>query len=482
MIYIKKIHLENFQSHKNTTLIFDRGLNVILGNSDSGKTAILRAIKWAIYNEPQGDYFIMQGTNKVLVEIEFSNGAIVKRLKSSSKNNYYLKLPDEEEQIFEAFGRSVPQEIIDVTGMYKISLTDDKSSILNIAEQLDGPFLLNQVPSVRASAIGRLVSVNYIDDALRDTVREDKSVNNNIKILEKNKDELESKIKEFDYLKDLEVSYNSLKDISRTIKEKSNKLKLFKTSNISLREIDKEIKVINDNLVKLPNIKILSDLVERLTNISYKHKYLKNLCGRLENVDSKICTEKKYLYKFKDLISFEDLVFKLINNLQVYEKFTNLYNRYLTINGDYNKTNSLAKDLVNVQKIHIIYSDLDNKLRYLKVLKTYNSTLYNIEDSLTKGNDFISNFNNLNTAFELFNVLNIKSKLLFDIKSFGEKLLILNKNIKEEENIKNNIINKIKSYSNDYEKTILNMGICPFCYNKITEESIKHIKEHIQEE
>ena len=81
MIYITKVHLENFQSHKNTSLEFDRGLNVILGNSDSGKTAILRAIKWALYNEPQGDYFIMQGQNQVLVEIEFSNGAIIKRLK-----------------------------------------------------------------------------------------------------------------------------------------------------------------------------------------------------------------------------------------------------------------------------------------------------------------------------------------------------------------------------------------------------------------
>ena len=50
MIYIKKIELHNFQSHEYTEMEFDRGLNVILGNSDVGKTAILRAIKWALYN------------------------------------------------------------------------------------------------------------------------------------------------------------------------------------------------------------------------------------------------------------------------------------------------------------------------------------------------------------------------------------------------------------------------------------------------
>ena len=51
MIYLKRVRLENFQSHKNSIIDFDRGLNVIVGPSDSGKSAIIRAIKWALYNE-----------------------------------------------------------------------------------------------------------------------------------------------------------------------------------------------------------------------------------------------------------------------------------------------------------------------------------------------------------------------------------------------------------------------------------------------
>ena len=65
MIAIDKIILENFQSHKYSELEFVEGLNAIIGSTDSGKTAIFRAIKWALYNEPQGDYFVREGEEYV---------------------------------------------------------------------------------------------------------------------------------------------------------------------------------------------------------------------------------------------------------------------------------------------------------------------------------------------------------------------------------------------------------------------------------
>ena len=58
MRYIKKIILENFQSHKYSVIELNEELNVIVGPSDSGKSAIIRGLKWALYNEPSGDYFI----------------------------------------------------------------------------------------------------------------------------------------------------------------------------------------------------------------------------------------------------------------------------------------------------------------------------------------------------------------------------------------------------------------------------------------
>ncbi|MFR9297315.1 MAG: AAA family ATPase, partial [Aedoeadaptatus pacaensis] len=46
MNFIEKIILVNFQSHVYSELSLSRGVNVIVGPSDSGKTAIMRALRW----------------------------------------------------------------------------------------------------------------------------------------------------------------------------------------------------------------------------------------------------------------------------------------------------------------------------------------------------------------------------------------------------------------------------------------------------
>lgn len=51
---IKSIELKNIQSHENTRLDFDKGINVIVGSSNNGKSAILRGLYWARYNRPLG--------------------------------------------------------------------------------------------------------------------------------------------------------------------------------------------------------------------------------------------------------------------------------------------------------------------------------------------------------------------------------------------------------------------------------------------
>ena len=51
---ITKISIKNIQSHKNSTLELSPGINAIVGSSNNGKSAILRAFYWARYNRPLG--------------------------------------------------------------------------------------------------------------------------------------------------------------------------------------------------------------------------------------------------------------------------------------------------------------------------------------------------------------------------------------------------------------------------------------------
>jgi len=66
---IKQLTIKNFQSHKKTKLEFSDGVNIIIGQSDSGKTAIIRALNWVVNNKPSGDSFRSHWGGDTNVEI-----------------------------------------------------------------------------------------------------------------------------------------------------------------------------------------------------------------------------------------------------------------------------------------------------------------------------------------------------------------------------------------------------------------------------
>lgn len=48
MKQITNLLIENFQSHSRSEFDFGKGLTVIIGPSDNGKSAVLRAMRWAL--------------------------------------------------------------------------------------------------------------------------------------------------------------------------------------------------------------------------------------------------------------------------------------------------------------------------------------------------------------------------------------------------------------------------------------------------
>ena len=85
---VRKVILTNFQSHKLTTFYLEDGLNIISGSNDNGKTACARALSWVLHNSPIEDVIRRQNniqTKFCQVEIEFFDGAIIKRYKSISQ-------------------------------------------------------------------------------------------------------------------------------------------------------------------------------------------------------------------------------------------------------------------------------------------------------------------------------------------------------------------------------------------------------------
>ncbi|HZK18111.1 MAG TPA: AAA family ATPase, partial [Clostridia bacterium] len=168
----KKIILENFQSHAFTEINLHKGLNVITGESDRGKSAVIRALNWLIYNEPRGADFIRAGERECRVTVYLEDGGSVQRERTPSLNRYIVNEPGVGPQVYEGFGTRVPEEVSKALGVGQVMLDDNLEVSLNISKQLDPPFLISEPGSLKSKSIGRLYNVHIIDGAVRDTVRD----------------------------------------------------------------------------------------------------------------------------------------------------------------------------------------------------------------------------------------------------------------------------------------------------------------------
>lgn len=481
MIYIKKVELHNFQSHEYTEMEFDRGLNVILGNSDVGKTAILRAIKWVLYNEPKGDYFIRQGEKDVSVKVTFSNGVVVERAKIPSKNSYFLVDSSGNEMRFEGFGIDVPKEITDVTNMYKVSLDNSNNkTILNIAEQLDGPFLLNDQASLRASAIGRLIGVNYVDDALRNVVRDNKRTNQEIVELRKNKEDLKEQLDEFSYIKDYKEKYEKITKIRNKIKNLQDRLELSSKLKENLDKNKIELEETSNLVEKFKSLNKLEILIPNLENFILKKNNFENYLNKVVKTDSEIDLINNNLNKLQSLDDLSLRVLKISENKNSLSIYENLYDKYKKNIRELSEVNNALKNYKNNDEIQTISEILKNKMDFYSKIYGYRADLNNINSKLILGNNYIKNFDNNEKIDFISKNIEDKSNYLIKLKDIKENFKDLSLKILETNNELKNLDENMRDCTSSYERTIIDMGVCPFCYSKIDDESIEHIKYHLR--
>lgn len=166
---IRRIELTNFQSHSHTEIIPapPGGLTVIVGPSGHGKTAVLRALRWLLYNQPQGAKFMRIGAQMMEATAELSDGTVSRR-RTAATNQYIAVTEAAGRQVFEGFGTDVPLEVQQLTGVRPIRIAD-LTLQPNLARQLDGPFLGEEAVSagVRAKVLGKIAGLDEVDLAAK---------------------------------------------------------------------------------------------------------------------------------------------------------------------------------------------------------------------------------------------------------------------------------------------------------------------------
>jgi len=148
---ITHLLLMNFQSHKRSDFEFHPGVNVIVGETDAGKSAIIRGLRLLKDNRPSGDSFRSWWCDKddlTVVKLWRGENRSVSRELVKGENRYVIH-----SQIFKAIGTSVPEEIQKFLNMSEI----------NLQRQLDSSFLLSDTPGNVATYFNKVAKLDKID-------------------------------------------------------------------------------------------------------------------------------------------------------------------------------------------------------------------------------------------------------------------------------------------------------------------------------
>ncbi len=261
---IESIKIRNYQSHRLSILNLSGGVNVITGISQSGKTAILRALNWVINNRPSGSRYINQFAKDKSTSVEIVvDGDTIRRKRTGRFNGYELT-HRETKTAYSGMSTAVPDKIVEL-----LNISD-----LNIQHQLDVPFLITDSAGKISKTINRVTKLEKADEWVTAITRQLNSATNRKLQTQKSIDELESnldlyygleKIEEIvENIEDLDIeiqkideNVNDLNYARQTILKNKKAVKLWdrykevEDTIDHIEEIDEEIREINVSIADL---------------------------------------------------------------------------------------------------------------------------------------------------------------------------------------------------------------------------------------
>lgn len=264
---INSLSIQNFQSHKDSTLNFHPGMNVIIGKTDSGKTSIIRALRKLIQNKPSGEAFRSDWGGDTEITINLSSGETISRIIKNSKNLYILNNNE-----FTAFGQDIPEEIVKALNLSEI----------NLQQQFDKFFLIQNTPGEVAKHFNKIAHLDVIDKSIAFLNKETNQLTSSLKHDKKRIEELKEELKKFDSLDEFEKELNKLDEDEDKRNEKENKLEKLKKTLAIYKANEKKIRIKQDRLKMEGDLFYILDLIEEKFRKQSNYEHLKKLTSRIK--------------------------------------------------------------------------------------------------------------------------------------------------------------------------------------------------------
>ena len=285
---IKQVKIQNFQSHEDTVLEFHPGVNIIVGTSDAGKTAVIRAIRLVAFNKPSGDSYRSTWGGETKVEIDTDTHTITRR-KHKGENQYILSGLDTP---FAAFGNKVPAEV-----EMALNLTE-----INVQQQMDAPFLLtaSTSPGAVATHFNKIAHLEVIDTARSNIDSWGRSLSSTINYKEAQVKQQKELLPAFEFIDKFEIDLDVLDGLWSSYLSTQTKGTALSGLIADLMLIDEELEK-NQNILKhQKEVVSLIKLSDEIKDIDKAHAILNAMIIEIKATSEQLYEERQFLKCEKD--------------------------------------------------------------------------------------------------------------------------------------------------------------------------------------
>lgn len=289
---IRGIKLVGFQSHVDTRINLTEGLNVITGPSDSGKTAVIRAVRWVALNEPQGDAVVNQSVGYAQVTIITDTGVVTK-VRNKGKVRYEINIDGENISYDKS---EIPQEVYRILGINKTSF-GDVEVVLPFAFQLDAPFLISSPASFGGKVLGKICNADTVELAIKKSSREVSQANDAKRQAEKTIEETNLALQSYENLQEVEQRLQQCRELVTGIEKGIvNRDTLSKLHNSYITAYAK-LNAVRDTVHLLSEIPQRAEEVSALELHAVRYNRLLNLYSKYNTVKNNLNTVQEVINK-----------------------------------------------------------------------------------------------------------------------------------------------------------------------------------------
>jgi DNA repair protein SbcC/Rad50 len=300
---LRKLELNNFQAHENSTLEFCDGVNIIIGDTDSGKTSIFSALRKLMRDNPPGADFISTWGNKSSIRLTGDNGTVVERSITCKKDRkldshgYTIISPDGKSEDYTGFGRTIPDDVVRVLGMPEISV-GSKSVDINLADQHDSYFLVKESDGLlRVQLFSKLSHADVFESVRTSVKTSERSLRSELKAKSADLAVVENSIAEFSKFKQAQPYLVQAKELLTEISDLTKVSKLYSKAvelDASIQNIDRTLGNLELLLTKF--VDVVDELNTYSSSLQILYEYNKRLkqaqvvldkigdCNRLEEL------------------------------------------------------------------------------------------------------------------------------------------------------------------------------------------------------